>query len=40
VLAQITKKGEIEREMCPWDISIYVLVIRCPTHWFEFRCAN
>jgi hypothetical protein len=22
VLAQITKKGEIEREMCPWAISI------------------
>jgi hypothetical protein len=38
VLAQITKKGEIEREMCPWDISIIVLVIRCPTHWFEHRC--
>jgi hypothetical protein len=23
VLAQITKKGEIEREMCPWAISKY-----------------
>jgi hypothetical protein len=22
----------IEREMCPWAISINVLVIRCPTH--------
>jgi hypothetical protein len=32
VLAKITKKGEIEREMCPWAISINVLVIRCPTH--------
>jgi hypothetical protein len=32
VLAYITKKGEIEREMCPWAISINVLVIRCPTH--------
>jgi hypothetical protein len=30
----------IEREMCPWDISIIVLVIRCPTHCFEFICAN
>jgi hypothetical protein len=30
----------LEREMCPWDISIIVLVIRCPTHWFEFICAN
>jgi hypothetical protein len=25
------QKGEIEREMCPWAISINVLVIRCPT---------
>jgi hypothetical protein len=25
------KKGEIEREMYPWAISINVLVIRCPT---------
>jgi hypothetical protein len=23
VLASITKKGEIEREMCPWAISKY-----------------
>jgi hypothetical protein len=23
---------EFEREMCPWAISIHVLVIRCPTH--------
>jgi hypothetical protein len=23
VLAQITKKGEIERELCPWAISKY-----------------
>jgi hypothetical protein len=22
----------IEREMCPWAISISILVIRCPTH--------
>jgi hypothetical protein len=21
-----------EREMCPWAISISILVIRCPTH--------
>jgi hypothetical protein len=32
VLAQITKKGEIERKMCPWAISINVLVIRWLTH--------
>jgi hypothetical protein len=32
VLAYITKKGEIEREMCLWAISISILVIRCPTH--------
>jgi hypothetical protein len=24
--------GVIEREMCPWAISISILVIRCPTH--------
>jgi hypothetical protein len=24
--------GGGEREMCPWAISINVLVIRCPTH--------
>jgi hypothetical protein len=24
-----------EREMCPWAISINVLVIRCPTHGFS-----
>jgi hypothetical protein len=24
--------GHIEREMCPWTISISILVIRCPTH--------
>jgi hypothetical protein len=28
------KKGEIEREMCPWAICIIVLVIRCPTKMF------
>jgi hypothetical protein len=32
VLAQIIKKGEIERKMCPWAISINVLVIRWLTH--------
>jgi hypothetical protein len=32
VLAWITKKGEFEREMCPWSISISILVIRFPTH--------
>jgi hypothetical protein len=41
VLAQITKKGEIEREMCPWAISINVLVIRCPTHIvFRVMCTK
>jgi hypothetical protein len=34
VLALITKKGEIEREMCPWAISIIILVIKCPTQMF------
>jgi hypothetical protein len=28
------QKGEIEREMCPWAISISVLVIKCPTQMF------
>jgi hypothetical protein len=36
----LPNKEETEREMCPWDISIIVLVIRCPTHCFEFICAN
>jgi hypothetical protein len=26
------QKWEIEREMCPYAISISILVIRCPTH--------
>jgi hypothetical protein len=26
------QKGEIEREICSWAISISILVIRCPTH--------
>jgi hypothetical protein len=26
------KRSEIEREVCPWAISISVLVIRCSTH--------
>jgi hypothetical protein len=25
-------EGQAEREMCPWAISISILVIRCPTH--------
>jgi hypothetical protein len=29
-----------EREMCPWAISITVLVIRCPTHCFKFISAK
>jgi hypothetical protein len=32
--------GEIEREMCPWAISISVLVIRCPTQCIELLCAK
>jgi hypothetical protein len=28
------QKGEIEREMCLWAISISVLVIKCPTQMF------
>jgi hypothetical protein len=31
VLAQITKKGEIEREMCPLGNFYNVLVNKCPT---------
>jgi hypothetical protein len=26
------QKWVFEREMCPWEISISILVIRCPTH--------
>jgi hypothetical protein len=26
------REGESKREMCPWAISISILVIRCPTH--------
>jgi glycyl-tRNA synthetase alpha subunit len=26
--------------MCPWAISIIVLVIRCPTQCFELLCAK
>jgi hypothetical protein len=26
--------------MCPWAISIIVLVIRCPTHRFKFISAK
>jgi hypothetical protein len=29
-----------EREMCPWAISIIVLVIECPTHCFKLTCAK
>jgi hypothetical protein len=29
-----------KREMCPWAISINVLVIRCPTHGFKLICAK
>jgi hypothetical protein len=29
-----------EREMCPWAISIIVLVIRCPTHCSKFISAK
>jgi hypothetical protein len=33
-------KCHLEREMCPWAISINVLVIRCPTYCFKFICAK
>jgi hypothetical protein len=39
-------RGVSEREMCPWAISISILVIRCPTHYLstyvlnEVRSAN
>jgi hypothetical protein len=29
-----------EREMCPWAISISILVIRCPTRLIKFLCAK
>jgi hypothetical protein len=29
-----------EMEMCPWAISIIVLVITCPTHCFKFISAK
>jgi hypothetical protein len=29
-----------EREICPWDISIIVLVIECPTYRFKLICAK
>jgi hypothetical protein len=28
----VARCGTCEREMCPWAISISILVIRCPTH--------
>jgi hypothetical protein len=31
---------EGEREMCPWAISNYVLVIKCLTHLIKFLCAK
>jgi hypothetical protein len=31
----------VEREICPWAISINVLVIRCPTHIvFKVMCTK
>jgi hypothetical protein len=30
--SNVKKLQSREREMCPWAISINVLVIRCPTH--------
>jgi hypothetical protein len=30
----------IEREMCPWAISISILVIRCPTHYLSTYVLN
>jgi hypothetical protein len=32
VLGLIALMSKIEREMCPWTVSINVLVIRCSTH--------
>jgi hypothetical protein len=29
-----------EREMCPWAISISILVIRCPTHYLSTHELN
>jgi hypothetical protein len=29
-----------EREMCPWEISISILVIRCPTHYLSTNVLN
>jgi hypothetical protein len=30
----------LEREMCPWAISISILVIRCPTHYLSTYVQN
>jgi hypothetical protein len=32
--------GLTEREMCPWAISISILVIRCPTHYLSTYVLN
>jgi hypothetical protein len=39
-LSNVKGKFYSEREMCPWAISIIVLVIRCPTHCLELICAK
>jgi hypothetical protein len=30
----------LEREMCPWEISISILVIRCTTHYLSTNVLN
>jgi hypothetical protein len=36
----INSKDKVEREMCPWAISISILVIRCPTHYLSTNVLN
>jgi hypothetical protein len=33
-LVRAWEEGVCEREMCPWAISISILVIKCPTQMF------
>jgi hypothetical protein len=40
LLVTVCRGMKSEREMCPWSISIIVLVIRCPTHCFKFISAK
>jgi hypothetical protein len=32
--------AQFEREMCPWAISMSILVIRCPTHYLSTNELN